>query len=110
MCGIAGMFGGSKKKKTVTVAEALPILEDEELEKLIDPEKAAQEAKRRVQEIGIIFADQIWSADFIGTKAQVADRCGSGFLGVILKIALGIIFSFNTNDLNGVFIRADSTI
>lgn len=71
--GIAGMFGGAKKKKTVTVAEALPILEDEELEKLIDPEKAAQEAKRRVQEIGIIFIDEI---------DKIANREGGGSSGI----------------------------
>lgn len=73
LSGIAGMFGGSKKKKTVTVAEALPILEDEELEKLIDPEKAAQEAKRRVQEIGIIFIDEI---------DKIANREGGGSSGI----------------------------
>ncbi|MCE5256849.1 MAG: ATP-dependent protease ATPase subunit HslU [Spirochaetaceae bacterium] len=71
--GLTSMLNGPKKKKTVTVAEALPILEDEELEKLIDPEKSAQEAKRRVQEIGIIFIDEL---------DKVANREGGGSSGI----------------------------
>jgi len=57
--GLTNMFGGKKKKRSVTVAEALPILEAEELERLVDPDKAAQEARRRVQESGIVFIDEL---------------------------------------------------
>lgn len=71
--GLSGMFGGKKKKKTVTVAEGLPILEAEELEKLVDPDKAAQEARRRVQESGIVFIDEL---------DKVANREGRGSSGI----------------------------
>lgn len=70
--GITSMFGGKKKKKTLTVAEAAPIIEAEELEKLVDPEKIAQEAKKRVQESGIVFLDEL---------DKVANREGRGSSG-----------------------------
>jgi len=57
--GLQGLFGGNKKKKTVSVAEALPILEAEEKEHLVDQEKIVQEARRRTQELGIIFVDEM---------------------------------------------------
>jgi ATP-dependent HslUV protease ATP-binding subunit HslU len=70
--GITSMFGGKKKKKTLTVAEAAPIIEAEELEKLVDPDKIAQEAKKRVQESGIVFLDEL---------DKVANREGRGSSG-----------------------------
>jgi len=71
--GLTNMFGGKRKKRTVTVAEALPILEAEELEKLVDPDKAAQEARRRVQESGIVFIDEL---------DKIANREGRGSSGI----------------------------
>lgn len=71
--GLSNMFGGKRKKKSVTVAEALPILEAEELEKLVDPDKAAQEARRRVQESGIVFIDEL---------DKIANREGRGSSGI----------------------------
>jgi ATP-dependent HslUV protease ATP-binding subunit HslU len=70
--GLSNLLGGKKKKKTVTVAQALPILEAEELEKLVDPDKAAQEARRRVQETGIVFLDEM---------DKIANREGKGSAG-----------------------------
>jgi ATP-dependent HslUV protease ATP-binding subunit HslU len=57
--GITNMFGSKRKKKTVHVSEALPILKNEELEKLVDPDKISQEAKRRVEDSGIVFIDEL---------------------------------------------------
>ena len=71
--GLGNIFGGKRKKKTVTVAEALPIIEAEELEKLVDPDKAAQEARRRVQDSGIVFIDEL---------DKVANREGRGTSGI----------------------------
>jgi len=39
LSGIAGFFGGGKKKKSVTVARAREILEAEEAEKLVDRDR-----------------------------------------------------------------------
>jgi ATP-dependent HslUV protease ATP-binding subunit HslU len=57
--GLANMFGGKRKKKAVPLSEARRILIAEELDKLVDPERAAEEARRRVQESGIVFIDEI---------------------------------------------------
>ncbi len=57
--GLSGLFGGKRKKKAVSVADARRILAAEELDKLVDPERAAEEARRRVQETGIVFIDEI---------------------------------------------------
>ena len=71
--GLQGLFGGSKKKKTVSVAEALPILEAEEKEHLVDQEKVVQEARRRTQELGIIFIDEM---------DKIANRDARGSSGI----------------------------
>jgi ATP-dependent HslUV protease ATP-binding subunit HslU len=51
--------GGRSKKKTVTVAEARHILLEEALDRMIDQDKVADEAKKRVEQMGIIFIDEI---------------------------------------------------
>ncbi|MEN6490565.1 MAG: ATP-dependent protease ATPase subunit HslU [Rectinema sp.] len=71
--GLQNFLGGKKKKKTVTVAEALPLLEAEERERLVDQEKIVQEARRRAQESGIIFIDEM---------DKIANRDGKGSSGV----------------------------
>ena len=72
LSGIAGFFGGGKKKKVVTVARAKVILKAEEAEKLIDRDRVSDEARQRVEETGIIFIDEI---DKIAVKGE---RGGGG--------------------------------
>ena len=48
-----------RKRVRMTVAEALPVLERESAEKLIDHDAVQREALRRVQEGGIVFLDEI---------------------------------------------------
>ena len=59
--GIMNMInGGSKsKKRSVTVREARKILTEETLENMIDQDKVIDEAKKRVEQSGIIFIDEI---------------------------------------------------
>jgi ATP-dependent HslUV protease ATP-binding subunit HslU len=57
--GIANIFGGKKKKKLVTIKEARRILLEEESERLVDKDRAAAEARERVEQSGIIFIDEI---------------------------------------------------
>jgi ATP-dependent HslUV protease ATP-binding subunit HslU len=71
--GLSNLFGGKRKKKTVKVSEAKLILAAEELDKLVDADRAAEEARRRVQETGIIFIDEI---------DKIANRDGRGTAGV----------------------------
>ncbi len=54
-----GMFPKKKKKKKVTIGQAREILEQEEAQKLIDIDELAEEARNRVEEMGIIFLDEI---------------------------------------------------
>ena len=53
------MSGPQSKKKSVTIAEARKILTEEELDKMIDNDKVVEEAKNRVEQMGIIFIDEI---------------------------------------------------
>ena len=57
--GLANIFGGKKKKRSVSVKEALLLFSEEELDKLVDQDKAIEIARERVQESGIIFIDEI---------------------------------------------------
>ncbi|MDA8425817.1 MAG: ATP-dependent protease ATPase subunit HslU [Treponema sp.] len=71
--GLGNIFGGKRKKKSVTVAEARRILAAEELDKLVDPDRAAEEARHRVEQTGIVFIDEI---------DKIANREGRSSAGV----------------------------
>lgn len=54
------MMGGRKnKRKTVSVKEARQILLADQLDKMVDTDKIAEQAKYRVEQMGIIFIDEI---------------------------------------------------
>ncbi len=57
--GIANLFGGKKKKKLMAIKEARRIILEEESERLIDKDRAAAEARERVEQSGIVFVDEI---------------------------------------------------
>jgi ATP-dependent HslUV protease ATP-binding subunit HslU len=56
---LPGLFGGKKKRRKTTVAEARQILQAEEEGRLIDPGQVAREAVERAQSSGIVFLDEI---------------------------------------------------
>jgi ATP-dependent HslUV protease ATP-binding subunit HslU len=60
---LQNMLGDLMPKKTkrrkVSVEDAQKILFNEELEKLVDPEKVQSEAVRRTEQLGIVFIDEI---------------------------------------------------
>lgn len=58
---MADMFGGPAKtvKKKMTVAEARRYVREEESLRLLDNDKIVEEGKRRAEESGIIFIDEI---------------------------------------------------
>ncbi len=88
--GLSNIFGGKRKKKTVTVAEARRILAAEELDKLVDTDRAAEEAMRRVQETGIVFIDEIDKiANREGRNAAGVDVSREGVQRDILPIVEG---------------------
>lgn len=58
--GFAGLLGGGKKKKRkMTVKNAREVILNDEIDKMIDNDKASEIAKQRVEDMGIIFIDEI---------------------------------------------------
>ncbi|RHX90388.1 ATP-dependent protease ATPase subunit HslU [Leptospira stimsonii] len=56
---LGDMLPKKNKKRKLKIPEALKALEEFEAEKLLDPDKVQREAIRRVEEMGIIFLDEI---------------------------------------------------
>ncbi len=55
---LPGLFSRQSKQK-VTVGEARELLEQQETDKLIDRQQTQREARRRVEQTGLIFLDEI---------------------------------------------------
>ncbi|MDR0684729.1 MAG: ATP-dependent protease ATPase subunit HslU [Spirochaetaceae bacterium] len=91
LSGIAGIFGGNKKRKVLTVKRAREILINEEAEKLIDTDRVTEEARRRVQEMGIIFIDEIDKVAVKGDRGGGHDVSREGVQRDILPIVEGAI-------------------
>jgi ATP-dependent HslUV protease ATP-binding subunit HslU len=89
LSGIAGFFGGGKKKKRVTVGRAREILFAEESEKLIDRERVSDEARQRVEETGIVFIDEIDKIAVKGDRGSGPDVSREGVQRDILPIVEG---------------------
>lgn len=54
------MDGGRRtKKKNVSIKEARQIILDDQLDKIVDNDKIREQAKERVEQMGIIFIDEI---------------------------------------------------
>lgn len=62
---LGNIFGGKKKKRRMSVRQAREILLQEESEKMVDTEQAAELARQRIENTGIIFIDEI---DKIATR------------------------------------------
>jgi len=56
---LSGMFGQQKKKRKMTVAEAFDYLIQEEENRLIDMDQVTRIAVDRVEQMGILFVDEI---------------------------------------------------
>ena len=56
---LSGMFGQQKKKRRMTVAEAFDYLIQEEENRLIDMDQVTRIAVDRVEQMGILFVDEI---------------------------------------------------
>jgi ATP-dependent HslUV protease ATP-binding subunit HslU len=86
--GLSNLFGGKKKKKTVTVKQAKELLYNEERDKLIDMDRVSEIAKERVEQMGIIFVDEIDKIASSNTKVG-ADVSREGVQRDILPIVEG---------------------
>jgi ATP-dependent HslUV protease ATP-binding subunit HslU len=89
LSGIAGFFGGGKKKKLLTVSRAREILINEESEKLIDRDRVSDEARQRVEEMGIVFIDEIDKIAVKGDRGGGPDVSREGVQRDILPIVEG---------------------
>lgn len=83
------LSGGNQKKKTVTIAEARRILIEEQLDRMTDPDKVTDEAKRRVEQMGIIFIDEIDKIATGGSDSRGQDVSREGVQRDILPIVEG---------------------
>lgn len=85
---LGSIFGGKKKKKRVSVKQAREIILAEEMDKLVDNDRAAELARERVEQMGIIFVDEI---DKIASKENRggADVSREGVQRDILPIVEG---------------------
>jgi len=89
--GLAGLFSGGKKRKLVNVKRAKEILFTEESEKLVDRERVSEEARRRVQEMGIVFLDEIDKIASRGDRGGGTDVSREGVQRDILPIVEGSV-------------------
>ena len=86
---ISNIFGGDKKKKkVVTISQARETIFAQELDKLIDTDRAAEIARERVEQMGIIFIDEIDKIAAKETKGN-ADVSREGVQRDILPIVEG---------------------
>ncbi|MFP4643063.1 MAG: ATP-dependent protease ATPase subunit HslU [Spirochaetales bacterium] len=56
---LGNLFGGKKKKKRTTVRNARETIMQDEMEKLVDQDRVSEIARNRVENLGIIFIDEI---------------------------------------------------
>ncbi len=81
--------GGKKKKKSVTVKQAKEQLYNEERDKLIDMDRVSEIAKDRVEQMGIIFVDEIDKIASGNSARSGADVSREGVQRDILPIVEG---------------------
>ncbi len=85
---LGSIFGGKKKRKKVTVKQARELLVTEEMDKLVDMERVSELARQRVEEMGIIFIDEIDKIASRGEKVGI-DVSREGVQRDILPIVEG---------------------
>ncbi len=89
--GLVGMFGVGKKKKELPVRRAREVIFQEEVEKLIDRDRMIEEARRRVEQMGIVFIDEIDKIASRGERVGGPDVSREGVQRDILPIVEGSV-------------------
>lgn len=83
------LSGRNNRQKTVTIREARKILTEETLDSMVDADKVADEAKRRVEQSGIVFIDEIDKIAVKGGQSNGQDVSREGVQRDILPIVEG---------------------
>ncbi|MDR0730323.1 MAG: ATP-dependent protease ATPase subunit HslU, partial [Treponema sp.] len=86
---LVNVLGGSQKNKVLSVKRAREVLINEEAEKLIDWDRAGDEARQRVEETGIVFIDEIEKIAVKGQRGGGPDVSREGVQRDILPIVEG---------------------
>ncbi|MFA6844210.1 MAG: ATP-dependent protease ATPase subunit HslU [Sphaerochaetaceae bacterium] len=90
MQSLGSIFGNSNNhRRKVTIKRAREILTEEETDKSIDPDKAVDIAKERVEQMGIIFIDEIDKIANSGPTGGGVDVSREGVQRDILPIIEG---------------------
>lgn len=82
-----------RKRRKLTVKEALKVIEQEEAEKLIDLEEVQSEAVKRAENFGIVFIDEIDKVASRGSKSSGPDVSREGVQRDLLPIVEGTTVS-----------------
>lgn len=98
----SNLFPGKTKRRRVKVPEALSIIVQEELSKLVDTDKVTKSAKERVEQTGIIFIDELDKVAGGGSIHHGPDVSREG----VQRDLLPIIEGSTVNTKHGV-IRTD---
>lgn len=83
------MGAGKHKRKTASVKEAREVIMDDQLDRLVDQDKIAAEAKERVEQMGIIFIDEIDKVASKNERSSGIDVSREGVQRDILPIVEG---------------------
>ena len=81
--------GGRNKRKSVTIKDAREIIIAEQLDKIVDQDKITDEAKNRVEQMGIVFIDEIDKIANRGERGAGQDVSREGVQRDILPIVEG---------------------
>ncbi|MCX7738571.1 MAG: ATP-dependent protease ATPase subunit HslU [Hydrogenothermaceae bacterium] len=82
-----------RKRRKLTVKEALKVIEQEEAEKLIDLEEVQSEAVKRAENFGIVFIDEIDKVALRNSKSSGPDVSREGVQRDLLPIVEGTTVS-----------------
>eukprot|EP01039_Chlorochromonas_danica_P007018 gene7017-7762_t len=100
------MFGGrgtKAERRTMTLAEARPIIEDNEIEKLLEDYDIPKKAIASVEESGIVFIDEIDKL-ISGGDYRGADASSEGVQRDLLPLIEGSTISTKHGNVNTDFI------
>jgi ATP-dependent HslUV protease ATP-binding subunit HslU len=86
---LPGNFGSKRSSFKATVAEAMPVLIEEEAKKCIDQGSVNREALKRAEQTGIIFIDEIDKVAVSQTKGAGPDVSREGVQRDLLPIIEG---------------------